>query len=78
MSPKPGTDNILGYVNRELDKTLPNVKSAQYVYERVITFLVGRKYAQEAVLLYQRMREAGLMPSAVSPTPYASPHAHLY
>ena len=44
---------------------MPNVKSPQVVYERVITFLVGRKYAQEAVLLYQRMHQAGLMSSAV-------------
>ena len=61
----PERENILGYVNKELDNTLPNVKSPQYVYERVITFLVGRKYAQEAVLLYQRMHEAGFMSSNV-------------
>ena len=59
------TENILGYVNKELGKMLPNVRSPQYVYERVITFLVGRQYAQEAVLLYQRMHEAGLMSSTV-------------
>ncbi|KAF8816435.1 hypothetical protein BYT27DRAFT_7183979 [Phlegmacium glaucopus] len=61
----PETENILGYVNRELDKMLPNVRSPPYVYERVITFLVGRQYAQEAVLLYQRMHQAGLMSSNV-------------
>ena len=61
----PEKENILGYVNRELDQTLPNVRSPQCVYERVITFLVSRKYAQEAVLVYKRMHQAGLMSSNV-------------
>ena len=54
---------ILGYIKMHLDDTLPNVRSPQVVYERVITFLASRKYAQEAVLLYERMHEAGLMSS---------------
>jgi hypothetical protein len=58
-------ENILGYIGRELDNTLPNVKSPKALYERVISFLVGRKYPQEAVLLYKRMHEAGLMSSTV-------------
>ena len=57
----PDPENFLGYINKELDNTLPNVRSPQVVYERVISFLVSRKYAQEAILLFQRMHEAGLM-----------------
>ena len=57
-------ENIVGYINKELDKTLPNVRFPQDVYERVITLLIGRKHAEEAILLYQRMHEeAGLMSS---------------
>ena len=47
----------LTYIKRELDNTLTKVRSPQYVYERVINFLVGRKHTHEAVLLYQRMLE---------------------
>ena len=59
------SEKILGVVNKELDNTLPKVRSPHLVYERVITFLVGRKYAQEAVLIYQRMHEAGFISSNV-------------
>jgi hypothetical protein len=59
-------EKILIYIGKKLDNTLPNVKSPQALYERVISFLVGRKYPQEAVLLYRRMHgEAGLMSSTV-------------
>ena len=59
----PEPEGVLYYINRALDNTLQNVTSPRVVYERVITFLVSRKYAQEAVLLYERMHEAGLMSS---------------
>ena len=62
-APLSEPEDILGYINRELDNTLPKVKSPQVVYERVIAFLVSRKYPKEAVLLYQRMKEAGIMSS---------------
>ena len=65
-APLAEPENIVGYINKELDNTLPNVKSPQYVYERVINLLIGRKHAREAALLYQRMNEeAGLMSSNV-------------
>jgi hypothetical protein len=57
--------SILGYVNRELDNTLQNVRSPNLVYERVITFFVRQKYAEAAVKIYQRMRQAGFMSSTV-------------
>jgi hypothetical protein len=62
-------ENIIGYISRELDNTLPNVKEPHILYERIISFLIGREYAQEAVLLYQRMHEvAGFLSSDVLDT----------
>lgn len=65
-APLAETEKIVGYINIELDNTLPKVRSPQYVYERVISLLISRRYAPEAALLYQRMHEeAGLMSSNV-------------
>ena len=62
--PQAEPENILGYIKRELNMALTNVKSPQHIYERVINFLIGRKYAHEAVLLYHCMHEeAGLISS---------------
>ena len=50
-------ETILGYIKGQLDNTLTNVRSPQVIYERVINFLLGRKYAYEAVFLYQHMHD---------------------
>ena len=79
-TPLAEPENILGYITRELGYTLTNVRSPQFVYERVINLLLSRKYTYEAVLLYQHMHEeAGLMSSTALDAkmlaiPLAFPH----
>ena len=73
-------ETILGYIKGQLDNTLTNVRSPQVIYERVINFLLGRKYAYEAVFLYQHMHDdAGLLCSTALDAkmlalPLAFPH----
>ena len=63
-------ENNIGYISRELDNTLPNVKDPHILYERIITFLIGRLYPLEAILLYHRMHEAGFLSSDVLDTKF--------
>ena len=79
-APPAEPENIIGYIKRELDNTLTNVRSPQVVYERVINLLLAQNYTYEALLLYQRMHEeAGLMSSTALDAkmlaiPLAFPH----
>jgi hypothetical protein len=78
--PQAESETILGYIKRQLDNALTNVRSPQVIYERVINLLLGRQYAHTAALLYESMHnEAGLLSSTALDAkmlalPLAFPH----